>query len=292
MERSALHRKLKTLGLNGDDCSRRRRARMKVVVGGAGQVGFNIARYLASTGNDVTIIDQRGELAQRIGDSLDIQAIVGHASHPGMLEQAGAEDADMLIAVTQSDEVNMVACQVAHTPVQGADQDRPHPPAGLSAEPLAGPLPAASTADRHRDLAGASRSAHAIALRLEVPGALNAVPFAEGRVRLVGLRCQRGLPDPGDTPLRQLTYLFPDLHIVIVGINRDDQFFIPDADDQILAAGRGAYSSSRPRISPGHCRPSARRSAKRAGGHRRRRQYRPVTGAGARGAPAGDRRSR
>ncbi|MEZ5905864.1 MAG: NAD-binding protein [Geminicoccaceae bacterium] len=85
---------------------------MKVIVAGAGLVGFNIARYLAAAGNDVVIIDQRPELVRKIGDSLDIQAMVGHASHPSTLEHAGAADADMFIAVTQVDEVNMVACQV------------------------------------------------------------------------------------------------------------------------------------------------------------------------------------
>src|SRR3546814_13359289 len=88
---------------------------MKVVVCGAGQVGFNIARYLASENNDVTVIDQSPELIGKINESLDVQALVGHASHPDLLESAGVADDDMLIAVTYADEVNMVACQVAHS---------------------------------------------------------------------------------------------------------------------------------------------------------------------------------
>ena len=88
---------------------------MKVVVCGAGQVGYNIARYLAGENNDVTVIDQRPELVRKIGDSLDVKALVGFASHPDMLERAGAPDADMVIAVTLADEVNMVACQVCHS---------------------------------------------------------------------------------------------------------------------------------------------------------------------------------
>ena len=88
---------------------------MKVIVCGAGQVGYNIARQLASEHNDVTVIDRSPELITQIGDSLDVQAIVGHASHPDVLELAGAEGADMIIAVTQVDEVNMVACQLAHS---------------------------------------------------------------------------------------------------------------------------------------------------------------------------------
>ena len=88
---------------------------MKVIVCGAGQVGFNIARYLSQEDNDVIVVDQSAELTKKIGNSLDIKAINGFASEPSVLEQAGAADADMLIAVTQSDEVNMIACQIAHS---------------------------------------------------------------------------------------------------------------------------------------------------------------------------------
>ena len=88
---------------------------MKVIVCGAGQVGFNIAKQLAGEHNDVTVIDQSPELIQKISDSLDVKAMVGHASQPDVLERAGTADADMIIAVTFADEVNMVACQVAHS---------------------------------------------------------------------------------------------------------------------------------------------------------------------------------
>ena len=88
---------------------------MKVLVCGAGQVGFNIARHLASEGNDVTVIDQRPELVRKISDTLDVKGLVGFASHPDMLERAGAADSDMVIAVTFADEVNMVACQICHS---------------------------------------------------------------------------------------------------------------------------------------------------------------------------------
>ncbi|MEK9680013.1 MAG: NAD-binding protein, partial [Rhodospirillaceae bacterium] len=88
---------------------------MKVIVCGAGQVGHNIARYLAQEDNDVYVVDSSPELTRKISDSLDVKAINGFASLPSVLEQAGAADADMLIAVTQADEVNMVACQVAHS---------------------------------------------------------------------------------------------------------------------------------------------------------------------------------
>src|SRR3990167_2837657 len=88
---------------------------MKVIVCGAGQVGSSIARYLASEHNDVTVVDQSPDMIRRITDSIEVQGLVGHASHPDVLERAGAEDSDMIIAVTYTDEVNMVACQVAHS---------------------------------------------------------------------------------------------------------------------------------------------------------------------------------
>ncbi len=206
---------------------------MKVVVCGAGQVGYNIARYLAGAGNDVTVIDQRQELTQKIAESLDIQAITGFASHPEVLERAGAEDAEILIAVTMADEVNMVACQVAHSLfnvptkiarvrhqsyLQRKWQDlfrREHMPIDVIISPEL-------------------EVARAIARRLEVPGATDVTPFAEDRVRLIAARCGAECPIL-DTPLRQLTFLFPDLHLTCVGINRNDHFFVPTGDDHLIA---------------------------------------------------------
>jgi trk system potassium uptake protein len=88
---------------------------MKVIVCGAGQVGWQIARQLAGEKNDVTIIDVNADLVRRAADTLEVQGVVGFASYPDVLERAGARDADMIIAATQSDEVNMVTCQIAHS---------------------------------------------------------------------------------------------------------------------------------------------------------------------------------
>lgn len=88
---------------------------MKVIICGAGQVGSNIAHYLALEDNDVTVVDQSPALIGKITDTLDCRGVTGHASHPDVLKEAGAEDADMLIAVTYTDEINMVAAQVAHS---------------------------------------------------------------------------------------------------------------------------------------------------------------------------------
>jgi trk system potassium uptake protein TrkA len=212
---------------------------MRIIVCGAGQVGYNIARYLAGVGNDVTVIDQRQELTQKIGESLDIQAITGFASHPEVLELAGARDAELLIAVTNADEVNMVTCQIAHSLfniptkiarvrhqsyLQSRWQDlfrREHMPIDVIISPEL-------------------EVARAIARRLEVPGATEVTPFADDRVRLIAARCGRDCPIL-DTPLRQLTFLFPDLHLICVGIIRDGHLFVPSGDDHLIA-GDEVYS--------------------------------------------------
>lgn len=211
---------------------------MKVIVCGAGQVGYNIARYLAVAGNDVTVIDQQRELISKIGESLDIQAISGHASHPDILAAAGAEDAEILIAVTHADEVNMIACQVAHSlfnvPVKIARIRQQNYLDSQWAELFQREhLPIDVVISPEREIA------RAIATRLEVPGATSVISFAEGKVRLIASRCDQNCPIL-DTPLRQLTFLFPDLHMVCVGITREDRFFVPTGDDH-LSAGDEAY---------------------------------------------------
>jgi len=88
---------------------------MKIIILGAGQVGGSLAEHLASEANDITVVDTDGERLRDLGDRLDIRTVQGRGSLPTVLRQAGADDADMLVAVTNSDETNMVACQVAHT---------------------------------------------------------------------------------------------------------------------------------------------------------------------------------
>ena len=87
---------------------------MKVIICGAGQVGWQIARHLSGEMNDVTVVDTDADLIRRATEALDVTGITGFASHPDVLDRAGANDADMIIAATHSDEVNMVTCQMAH----------------------------------------------------------------------------------------------------------------------------------------------------------------------------------
>ncbi|TNE65854.1 MAG: Trk system potassium transporter TrkA [Alphaproteobacteria bacterium] len=204
---------------------------MKVIVCGAGQVGFNIAKHLADQQNDVTVIDRSPELIRKISESLDVQAIVGHASDPSMLDRAGAGDSDLLIAVTMSDEVNMVACQVAHSlfsvptkiaRIRNQTYLKPNWADLFSRDNL--PIDVIISPELE--------VAQALQRRLQVPGAFNMVPFVDGRVRMVGLTLDENCPVL-DTPLRQLTELFPNLQTVVAAVVRKNRIFVPKADDQL-----------------------------------------------------------
>ena len=211
---------------------------MKVVICGAGQVGSAIAAYLSEEGNNVSLIDQNAELIADVNENLDVTGIVGHASSPDVLEQAGTADAEMLIAATYSDEVNMVACQVAHSlfkvPMKIA---RLRDPSYLN--PVWAGL-------YHRDhmpidvvISPEVEVARSIANRIRVPGAFNIIPMAEGLVQLVSVICRQNCPLI-HTPLKHLTSLFPDLTIEIVAIIRGDAKIIPTSEDEMLP-GDEAY---------------------------------------------------
>ena len=205
---------------------------MKVIVCGAGQVGASIAQQLSSENNDVTVIDRSAETIHRINETMDVQALQGHAAFPDVLERAGIAGADMIIAVTQNDEVNMIACQVAHSlfgvpvkvarvrsqnyldPAWGNLFSRDHLPIDLIISPE-------------------MEVARSVVRRLHVPGASEMISFVDDRVRVVGVALGEECPLV-DTPLRQLTALFPDLHIRIMAIMRGETLMVPTADDQML----------------------------------------------------------
>lgn len=205
---------------------------MKVVICGAGEVGSNIARYLAAEANDVTVVDQSAELIRQLSDSLDVAGLVGHASQPDVLERAGIEDADMIIAVTFTDEVNMIACQVAHS-LFGV----PTKIARIRSQSYLEPLWAQMFARDHMPIdvviSPELEIAHAVTRRLEVPGATEVIPLSNDKVRLIGVRMTEDTPLI-NTPLRQLTSLFPEMQIIIVGIRRGDTSIVPHAEDEMF----------------------------------------------------------
>jgi trk system potassium uptake protein TrkA len=211
---------------------------MKVVICGAGQVGSAIARYLSREENDVTIIDTNPQLVRQISDTLDVQGIVGYASHPEVLERAGTADADLLVAVTFADEVNMVACSIAHSLFEV-----PTKIARVRAQTYLDPRWADLMHRTHMGIdaiiSPEIEVAKAVARRLQIPGAFDTIPLADGRVTLIGVHCHADCPVI-NTPLRQLTELFPDLHISVVSIIRSDVKIVPSGDD-LMMAGDDVY---------------------------------------------------
>ncbi|MEE8293430.1 MAG: Trk system potassium transporter TrkA, partial [Kiloniellales bacterium] len=212
---------------------------MQVIICGAGQVGSNIARYLAASEDaDITVIDRSPQLIHKIVDSLDVKGLVGFASHPDVLERAGAADADMVIAVTYADEVNMVACQICHSLF-----DVPTKIARVRHQSYLDPMWANLFSRDHMPIdviiSPEIEVARAIARRLELPGAFEVIPLADGKVSLIGVHCTEECPIL-DTPLRQLTGLFPDMHIVVIGISRDGQGIVASGDDE-LRVGDNVY---------------------------------------------------
>ncbi|MFQ6017866.1 MAG: Trk system potassium transporter TrkA [Kiloniellaceae bacterium] len=205
---------------------------MQVIICGAGQVGSNIARYLAGENADITVIDQSSELVEKVTESLDVKGLVGFASHPDVLEQAGAADADMVIAVTFADEVNMVACQICHSIF-----DVPTKIARVRNQSYLDPKWSDLFSREHMPIdviiSPEIEVARAIERRLEVPGAFDVHPLADGKVSMIGLHCTDDTPIL-ETPLRELTALFPELHIVVVGIWRDSQGIVPRPEDELL----------------------------------------------------------
>ncbi len=206
---------------------------MKVIICGAGQVGFNIARYLSGENADITVIDQSRSLIEKISDSLDVKGVVGFASHPDVLDNAGADDADMVIAVTYADEVNMVACQICHSIFEV-----PTKIARVREQSYLDPKWANLYTRDHMPIdvviSPEVEVARAIERRLQVPGAFDVHPLADGKISVIGIHCTEDTPVI-NTPLRQLTALFPELHIVVVGITRDGVGIVPSPDDQMLA---------------------------------------------------------
>jgi len=205
---------------------------MKIIICGAGQVGFNIARQLAVENNDVTVVDTSPELIRRVNDNLDAQGVIGHASRPDVLERAGGSDADMLIAVTQADEVNMVACQVAHSLFQV-----PLKIARIREQSYLDPAWSNLFSREHLPIdviiSPEVEVARAITRRLKVPGAFEMIPLADDKVRLLGVRCLSNCPLI-NTPIKQLTQIFPDLNIIIVGIVRDDRPVHVTGNDELI----------------------------------------------------------
>jgi trk system potassium uptake protein TrkA len=211
---------------------------MKIIICGAGRVGSGIAERLSQEDNDVSVIDTSASLIHGIRDTLDVRAYVGHGAHPDVLEQAGAAEADMIIAVTLFDEVNMVACQVAHSLF-----NVPTKIARIRAQNYMASHYADLFAREHMPIdviiSPEVEVGRMVLRRIALPGATDAVRFANDAVAMVAIECLEDCPVV-NTPLEQLTELFPDLTATVVGVVRNDDLFVPHSTDQ-LNTGDLAY---------------------------------------------------
>ncbi|NNE42216.1 MAG: Trk system potassium transporter TrkA [Marinicaulis sp.] len=204
---------------------------MQVIVCGAGRVGVGIARRLAREENDVTVIDQSKELIRTVAERLDVRGVVGNGAYPETLEEAGARDADMIIAVTYSDEVNMISCQIAHTLF-----DVPIKIARVRAQGYLDPKYSDLYSREHLPIdviiSPEREVSEAIMQRMTTPGAFEVKAFVDGRVWAVGVKLREDCPIV-NTPLRQVAELFPDLKITIVAIKRGNKMWRAHAEDQL-----------------------------------------------------------
>ncbi|MEB3703102.1 Trk system potassium uptake protein TrkA [Candidatus Bealeia paramacronuclearis] len=204
---------------------------MKVVICGAGQVGFSIARYLSQQDNDITVIDQSESIVSHLADTLDVRAVVGHASHPEVLVKAGIAEADMIVGVTYSDEVNMVACQIAYS-LFGVPLKIARVRSKSYLEPQWSNLYRADHMPIDHIISPEIEVAKAIGRSLEIPGAFEVLEFGDGTFIFMGMRARATSPIV-NTPLRLIGGLFRNLDLSIMGIVRGERFFVPNDSDRI-----------------------------------------------------------
>jgi trk system potassium uptake protein TrkA len=217
---------------------------MKIIILGAGQVGSSVAHNLASEANDITVVDTNARVLQDLQDRLDIRTVAGNATYPAVLMRAGADDADMIIAVTNSDEANMVGCQIAaslfRTPTKIARVRAPeylsHPElfgeGGLPIDMLISPEQLVT---------------QYVKRLIEHPGALQVLDFADGKVRLVGVRAYYGGPLVGNE-LSALREHMPGIHTRVAAIFRRGKAILPTGKTVIEAGDEVFFIAARKNI--------------------------------------------
>ena len=209
---------------------------MKIIILGANQVGSTLAETLANEANDITVVDNDAERLRELKDRIDIGTVTGEASHPDVLERAGGEDADMIIAVTESDEINMVACRVAYSLFQTPKKIcRIRSSSYLVSDKLFGKHGIAVDVVISPELIVSSY----IARLIDLPGALQVLDFARGKVQLVAVKAYYGGPLVGQE-IRLLRQHMPSIETRVAAIFRKDRPIIPEgstvieADDEVF----------------------------------------------------------
>ncbi len=204
---------------------------MNIIICGAGRVGFTISKLLSEQNHSITVIDQSSEDIQKINDSLDVKGIVGKATYPSILEKADAANADMIIAVTRNDEINMLICQIAYTVfkiskkiarIRSQDYLNPKFSKVYSKDNL--PIDVIISPELE--------IAKSIQRKLEAPGALDNIPFADNKIRLLEININKNCPLI-KIKLNELTKKFPKLEAHILGVIRKEKFIILKKNDVI-----------------------------------------------------------
>lgn len=227
---------------------------MKIIILGAGQVGSTVAHNLANEDNDITVVDQSAELLKSLRDRVDIQIVVGHAARPDVLLDAGIEDADLILAVTNSDETNMVACQIAytlfHTPTRLARVRAP--------EYLTHPqLFSASAIPIDFIISPEELVTSYIQRLIRQPGALQILDFSEGKVQMAVV-CADHQGEMVGHPVRELKPYLKKGDARVVAIFRQGRAVIPDGDTTIEVGDEVFFLAARQHI------PSAMRAFRQA----------------------------
>jgi len=205
---------------------------MNIIICGAGRVGFTIAKILSEQGHSITVIDQSSEDIQKIDDALDVKSIVGKGTYPSILEKANATDADMIIAVTRNDEINMLICQIAFSifkvpkkiaRIRSQDYLNPKFTKVYNKENL--PIDVIISPE--------IEIAKSLQRKLEAPGSLDNVPFANNKIRLLEILIDINCPIK-NIKLNELTKKFPKLDSNIMGVIRDEKFVLLKKTDVML----------------------------------------------------------
>jgi len=253
---------------------------VKIIILGAGQVGRTAAYHLSrEEANDVTVIDSNEEILRDLQDRLDIRTVTGNAASPRVLESAGIANTDILVALTNSDEVNMLACQIAwtlyRTPkkiarVRSADftaRDRLFGENGVAVDVWISPEQLVT---------------EYVARLIRYPGALQVLDFADGRVRLVGIRARQGGPLVGEE-LRTLRVHIPNIDARVAAIYRAGKSIKPEGSTVIVDGDEVFFLAARKDIRAVMRGNAARGGAGAPGRDRRRRQHRVPAGERTRG---------
>lgn len=204
---------------------------MKIVILGAGQVGTSVAESLVSEQNDITVVDLDAQRLAALQDRLDLRTVTGSASHPSVLLAAGIDDADLLIAVTQSDETNLVACKLAARMF-----NVPRRIARIRATDYLNDVKVLGEEGFEVDLSICPEQVITdyIVKLVEFPEALQVIDFAEGKVSLVAVRAYQGGPLVGH-PIKDIRQHMPGVDERIVAIFRKDRAVVPEGDTVIEA---------------------------------------------------------